>query len=945
MVSDEPKVRIDFDRIEAAGRAAIMRVLERYLPGGKMSGPRYEVRNPRRDDSHVGNFDYHTVKHVWGDFAASEHKGKGAISILAFVLGVDRPTAARELARFLGLPAELAPRPGRRGKGQNVEPAAHDGQLSTSGQLTDAPTETWVSPIPDDAPRAPRGHPKYGRATGAWVFKDAEGRQSFVTERYDPPEGRKQFSWLTLWRQPDGSLKWGRKGPPAPRSLYLLPEIKERAGAPVLILEGEKKADAATRLLTSWVSTSAAGGAASAGQSDWSPLRGRDAAVWPDADEPGATFAQTVAKLAIEAGASRVRILKVQALEALRGSPLPKGWDIADASEEGIAADAIAAMLDRGESWEQVHPKAKGRGRGQGRAQGRGARFELIEHGDKPGVYRIPAVVDRHTGVESEGAPEFIASPIRVLARTRDLSASEWGLLLELRNPEGQWRELTIPARLFGRDGADLRELLLDAGVELSTDRNRRAALLDYLAETTPDEFARSVARTGWFGSVFVLPDRVIGQAPERVVLTGSASNGARLGQLGTLADWRERIAMPAIGNSRLVFGLSAGFAAPVLGLVGAEGGGVGFVGTSTAGKTTVLNCIGSLYGPPSAYVRQARSTANALEGLAAAHSDMALLLDELGALDPKEAGVMAYVLANGQPKSRQRADGLLREATTWRTIFVVTGEKTLADIVAESGQTLAPGQGVRLVDVPADTGSGHQMFERLPAGMSAEQFANALRTASEACYGTALPAYLEFLTGHMDKARRLVAEVQRAFVERMAADAAGQVKRVAGRFALIGAGGELGTLAGVTGWPQGEAIEAAERCFAAWLERRGHRGAAEPVAMVEQVRHFLAAHGDGRFSDWDRNAMTDDRAPKTLLRAGFRKHVPAEGSSYFVFGEVFQREICKGLDHRAVAKELARIGALLPESANCLSRRERLPDGTHARVYRITPKIFDAAT
>lgn len=57
--------------------------------------------------------------------------------------------------------------------------------------------------------------------------------------------------------------------------------------------------------------------------------------------------------------------------------------------------------------------------------------------------------------------------------------------------------------------------------------------------------------------------------------------------------------------------------------------------------------------------------------------------------------------------------------------------------------------------------------------------------------------------------------------VIRLPPDAAGQVARVAKRFALIGAAGEMATTAGITGWPDGTAFEAAHRCFQDWLEAR----------------------------------------------------------------------------------------------------------------------------
>jgi putative DNA primase/helicase len=45
---------------------------------------------------------------------------------------------------------------------------------------------------------------------------------------------------------------------------------------------------------------------------------------------------------------------------------------------------------------------------------------------------------------------------------------------------------------------------------------------------------------------------------------------------------------------------------------------------------------------------------------------------------------------------------------------------------------------------------------------------------------------------------------------------------------------------------------------------------------MLRQVRRFLETHGEGRFSMWHRSA--DDHAPKTLMRAGVRRMLNADG-------------------------------------------------------------------
>src|SRR5262245_5795879 len=64
-------------------------------------------------------------------------------------------------------------------------------------------------------------------------------------------------------------------GFPNPRPLYNLDQLTARAGAPVLVVEGEKAADAAVKLLPDMVVTCSPFGAKSARKADWSVLAGR----------------------------------------------------------------------------------------------------------------------------------------------------------------------------------------------------------------------------------------------------------------------------------------------------------------------------------------------------------------------------------------------------------------------------------------------------------------------------------------------------------------------------------------------------------------------------------------------------------------------------------------------------------------------------------------------
>ena len=137
--------------------------------------------------------------------------------------------------------------------------------------------------------------------------------------------------------------------------------------------------------------------------------------------------------------------------------------------------------------------------------------------------------------------------------------------------------------------------------------------------------------------------------------------------------------------------------------------------------------------GESGGYVRSWRATANGLEGVALGHCDALLCLDELAQIAAREAGEVAYMLANGSGKSRSARDGSARRAARWRLLFLSSGEIGLCDKVAEDGRgkRLSAGQQVRVVDIPADPGAGLGLFEELHSFSSAEVLATHLRTVN----------------------------------------------------------------------------------------------------------------------------------------------------------------------------------------------------------------------
>ena len=421
----------------------------------------------------------------------------------------------------------------------------------------------------------------------------------------------------------------------------------------------------------------------------------------------------------------------------------------------------------------------------------------------------------------------------------------------------------------------------------------------------------------------------------ERVILQTNGAVDHAYRKAGTLKGWQDGVARYAVGNSRLGLALSAAFAAPLLYPTSSESGGFHFRGGSSSGKTTTLIAAGSAWGGGgvSGFIRTWRATANGIEGVAALHCDALLCLDEMGQVDGREAGQAAYMLSNGRGKARATRTGEARPAAEWRVLFLSSGELSLADKIAEDGRgrRVAAGQQVRIVDIPADAGAGFGLFENLHGFPSADGFARHLKMAAGEHYGLAWRAFMEMLTKDFDAIAPTVIGYRDEFMaENCPAGADGQVSRVAARFGLVAAGGEMATAFGVLPWQMGEATRAAARCFRDWLATRGGIESAEESEAVSVVRRFVELHGNSRFEAMGELVPKDIAgAPmqqRIANRVGFRRRGTSGADEYLVLPEAWRSEICAGMDATMVAKTLAARGMLTTGDGGKPQVKVRLP-------------------
>jgi hypothetical protein len=226
-----------------------------------------------------------------------------------------------------------------------------------------APPVKIVEPKPEEYLYAPEraGERPYTKAeiseikdtvTAIYNWYDDDKRIVFHTVRIVNRYGRKKVLPVTPWTEiATGRLVWRLKGPLGLQPLYNTPRD---VGQPtVLVLEGEKTANAAIRLFAGqpvWV-TATHGGTSAPARTAWTRLKGRRVIIGHDLDPSGMTYAASTAAAAREEGARDVRLWTVptshviaEGLVTERTTPYKKGYDLFDAIEDGWTLQRLARI-------------------------------------------------------------------------------------------------------------------------------------------------------------------------------------------------------------------------------------------------------------------------------------------------------------------------------------------------------------------------------------------------------------------------------------------------------------------------------------------------------------------------------------------------------------------------------------------------------------------------
>lgn len=534
----------------------------------------------------------------------------------------------------------------------------------------------------------------------------------------------------------------------------------------------------------------------------------------------------------------------------------------------------------------------------------------------------------------------FISSPVLVIAKTRDENSQNWGVLLKWNDASGTEHTQALSMELFQTDGADLRKTLAYRGVNIAPEFRSRSLFQSYLMSYEAEQKALCVDRVGWYENVFVLPHKPIGKLTNRELIVYQSNNSLdnRYQSKGSLVQWQCEVAQAVKSHSLLVFSLCTAFAGQLLSPLNQQGGGFHIKGASSKGKSTALNLACSVWGNPKHFYRTWRATGNALEHTAYMHNDSFLVLDEIGEIaNPKEIGTIVYMLANGSGKGRMDKQITAKPMLQWKVIFLSSGEKSLDEIMQEQGQKTKLGQNIRLVDIDIDQ-SEFGIFDCLDFAKNSANQAIELQKRIADNYGVAGIAWLEYLTANKHQVIHIAQQLLEEYRNQLIGDQTeGHILRVANYFALVATAGEIASRANITGWMSGHSFNAVRKIYEQWLGSFKHVGDYENREILMHVKSFFEANETSRFE-----SVTPDvqHAERINNRVGYWKIV-ADIKIFYVLGEQFKNEVCKGYDSRKVAKVLLDSN-FLDHDTGKTTKTTRLPcRSTPLRVYAIKESIL----
>ncbi|MDR1365763.1 MAG: DUF927 domain-containing protein [Holosporales bacterium] len=441
---------------------------------------------------------------------------------------------------------------------------------------------------------------------------------------------------------------------------------------------------------------------------------------------------------------------------------------------------------------------------------------------------------------------------IEVTALSRTLESDEWNVRIEFKNLDGHSQTIDMRRSML-LDNKEPLKALADRGFAVPVHSQKHISA--YLQEAKPTRRIRQINKTGWINDrEYICPSFQVTRPDNKeeyelidTISTTSVQNEG-YGISGTLAEWQEHIAEYCVDNHILTLSLCVGLSGPLQRFFPHIGTTVvNLIGKTSSGKTTALRAAASLWGSPK-YVKQWRTTDNSLESIAEAHNDGLLILDDLGQVDAKKVGEIAYMLGNQRGKGRCNADSSLKKIKSWSLSVLSSGEVSLEDKLNEDGCRAKGGQKVRFIDIDAIVSDECGIYNNLHEFKSGAELSNYLKEQTSKYYGIVSERFVKWLVeqgGITDRLNNLHKQARETLINRFCLSKAdGEVSRVVDVFALYATAGDLAVNFGI--FPNQLTVEEAmDFVFERWLNDRGGNKNVEEEEIVQYVDDLVIQHKD----------------------------------------------------------------------------------------------------
>jgi hypothetical protein len=574
----------------------------------------------------------------------------------------------------------------------------------------------------------------------------------------------------------------------------------------------------------------------------------------------------------------------------------------------------------------------------------------MVYDGPRPGLYNV----DKEGQLDRQLSQKFTVRGIGRSPAGSGKPVSVFGIVVDFANRYGRDDVLVLNGDLLNGEASKLGVNLYGRGFLHDSAETLRRALQRYWANFITPRLVDVAPKTGWMKNLgFVYLDEFFPYpgVPHDAVVLDPAATGPRIERRGRLNGVAALLGKHAYG----VWATSGLLSGPLLELADDEGGGYCGFGSSSGLKSWLERAAGTVAGSGArtgGFTQSFASTAGGVEGMLRASNDLPLSIDDTSSVeDPRVIRALVFMAANGSGKARMRADISMRETPWFRVFLRLNGEVPTQKILTDAKIIVRGGFKVRMIDVPAQ-GRGRTDNTSRGAALDATEedptaFIEKLSEAMREDYGHALPEFI----------RRLIAEEVtggdvKEFIKEFIAcldlgEVHGQIERVVRKFALTAVAGELAIALGVLPWAPGSAAEAAKYFFGLWRNVRKGDKAAEVEDGLTALQKFFEQNSESRFDEVDERGNLMFRDKPVARRVGFVQGKDLDRR--WIIPVETLKDLCPGVDLRALVSELANLGAILTEtdkSRNTVRTTVKVTiEGRRPRYYVFTTKIFEVVS